>query len=461
MGPKSNQTREDDPAAIPYRLQGTFPLEFQNRAEENHSLRMSKNGKYLALLTGIFQEAEYEVLVLGLKRASQPNEGLPYERAREPHSTLRGENLVVWKIRRAVRHASGAPRTSKYKALFQGSIVLSSSERIMSTSSDLPLLRPIPRRPRTIETASPSPSPNATPSPLLSSPDNLASPADSLSPTEFRPPKRTKSAIALTSSTLFGIYSLSNDANKDTEPSTPFLSRNSSVLDMADLDIKKVTPSHVPVKHTRKEPVPWYKVALRGMALFAFGVAYGAVVTDLHNSKKFSPSTVDIDRYNPRYLVQWGLAGVVLGSLLPWLDGKDTGNGSIGAKIDWDPAVRSIGAFVGIAYAIRKLPWQSTLQVSVSLSLVNPFLWYLIDRTRVGFWLSAAVGITGTAFLLQTNPEMIQTPETISFPDESKIAGSVSVESFGVTVWIASVLFCSCVCFGNVGRRFASMERNG
>jgi hypothetical protein len=197
------------------------------------------------------------------------------------------------------------------------------------------------------------------------------------------------------------------------------------------------------------------------MALFAFGVAYGAIVTDLHNSKKFSPSTVDIDRYNPRYLVQWGLAGVVLGSLLPWLDGKDTGNGSIGAKIDWDPAVRSIGAFVGIAYAIRKLPWQSTLQVSVSLSFVNPFLWYLIDRTRVGFWLSAAVGITGTVFLLQTNPEMIQTPETISFPDESKIAGSVSVESFGVTVWIASVLFCSCVCFGNVGRRFASMERNG
>jgi len=108
----------------------------------------------------------------------------------------------------------------------------------------------------------------------------------------------------------------------------------------------------------------------------------------------------------------------------------------------------------------RRLPWQSTLQVSVSLSLVNPFLWYLIDRTRVGFWLSAAVGIAGTAFLLQTNPEMIQTPETLSFPDESKIAGSVSVESFGVTVWIASVLFCSCVCFGNIGRRFASMERN-
>ena len=121
---------------------------------------------------------------------------------------------------------------------------------------------------------------------------------------------------------------------------------------MADFDIKKEAPSHMPVKHTRKEPAPWYMVALRGIALFAFGVAYGAVVTDLHNSKKFSPATVDIDRYNPRYLVQWGLAGVVLGSLLPWLDGGDADHGSARTKIDWDPAVRSIGAFVGIAYAI-------------------------------------------------------------------------------------------------------------
>ncbi|RPA93886.1 hypothetical protein L873DRAFT_1493033 [Choiromyces venosus 120613-1] len=357
---------------------------------------------------------------------------------------------------------SGAPKTSKYKASSQRVIILSTSKQIMSTSSDLPLLRPIPRRPQTIDTDSPSPSPNATPSPLLSTSDNLTSPVDSLSPTEFGPPKRTKSAIALTSSTLFGIYSLSDDANKDTESSTPLLSRNSSVLNMADFDIKRATPSPVPIKRARREPVPWYMVAMRGVALFALGVAYGAVVTHLHNSKKFSQVTVDIDRYNPRYLVQWGLAGVVLGSLLPWLDGEDADtNGSTGAKIDWDPAVRSIGAFVGIAYAIRKLPWQSTLQVSVSLSLVNPFLWYLIDRTRVGFWLSAAVGVAGTAFLLQTNPEMIQTPETLSFPDESKIAGLVSVESFGVTVWIASVLFCSCVCFGNIGRRLASLERKG
>ena len=34
----------------------------------------------------------------------------------------------------------------------------------------------------------------------------------------------------------------------------------------------------------------------------------------------------------------------------------------------------------------------------------------------------------------------------------------VSNESIGVGTWIASVLFCSSVCFGNIGRRLA-LER--
>jgi hypothetical protein len=69
--------------------------------------------------------------------------------------------------------------------------------------------------------------------------------------------------------------------------------------------------------------------------------------------------------------VFWGIAGVSLGSLLPWVDTlfatdkmdtlvktsveeEDTvegeSSGIFGA--DWTPVVRSVGAFVGIAYAI-------------------------------------------------------------------------------------------------------------
>jgi hypothetical protein len=33
--------------------------------------------------------------------------------------------------------------------------------------------------------------------------------------------------------------------------------------------------------------------------------------------------------------------------------------------------------------------------------------------------------------------------------------GLVSTESVECGIWILSVLFCSCVCFGNIGRRLA------
>lgn len=90
--------------------------------------------------------------------------------------------------------------------------------------------------------------------------------------------------------------------------------------------------------------------------------------------------------------------------------------------------------------------------MSLALALVNPFLWFLIDRTRSGFWFATLVGAAGTAVLLQVNPEIIQTPGRRSGGGE--VAG-INVETIAVGTWIASILFCSCVCFGNVGRKLA------
>lgn len=114
----------------------------------------------------------------------------------------------------------------------------------------------------------------------------------------------------------------------------------------------------------------------------------------------------------------------------------------------------------------RRLPWQSTLQVSLMLALANPLLWYLIDRSKPGFILSTLFGITGTAVLLGINPEMVPMPS--SSPHPSPVAGSfdinskhnklISIENIGVWTWVASVLFCSSVCFGNIGRRLAKRQ---
>ena len=120
----------------------------------------------------------------------------------------------------------------------------------------------------------------------------------------------------------------------------------------------------------------------------------------------------------------------------------------------------------------RKLPWASTLQVSLTLALANPVLWYLLDRSKPGFLLSSIIGLAGTASLLFINPDIVPSPATAStntspFTSSELHNGSnsyiisvgplghVNAESIGVGTWIASVLFCSCVCFGNIGRRLA------
>lgn len=37
-------------------------------------------------------------------------------------------------------------------------------------------------------------------------------------------------------------------------------------------------------------------------------------------------------------------------------------------------------------------------------------------------------------------------------------AGIISYGDLAVVTWVGSVLFCSCVCFGSIGRRLAVLE---
>ncbi|KAL8908830.1 MAG: hypothetical protein Q9207_000556 [Kuettlingeria erythrocarpa] len=377
------------------------------------------------------------------------------------------------------------------------------------------LLRPTPRRhfdftPSSSNPPTPAPEPQAT---LDQEPDNSGNGNGNGSGLKFS--DRTRSILNLTSSTLFGIYAPS-DSPRDGS-STPW----ASGLDMPGTSPKGFGDDKLPVTGAYDQPqmhrrplqphttlrnycVP---LVLRTMLLFFFGVAYGSIVTHLHDNQRIAPVKVEgIHRYTWRYLAFWGAAGVFLGTLLPMIDGfwertlgerayleailavpedvgpqgessEDDQGPSKGIEsvlgADWNPAVRSIGAFVGIAFAIRKLPWQSTLQVSLTLAMVNPALWYLIDRSKPGFLLSAVVGVTGTALLLGINPNMVPAPPAPSpqahgIPTPKTPYGEfsfghgmlVSNESIAVSTWVASVLFCSSVCFGNIGRRLA-LDPNG
>ena len=128
--------------------------------------------------------------------------------------------------------------------------------------------------------------------------------------------------------------------------------------------------------------------------------------------------------------------------------------------------------------------------MSAALALVNPALWYLIDRSVPGLLMASAVGVAGSA--LFTVPAYVPLAGTLS-PWAFLVAGGSGVDGawggrgaalnessafasllggsgvaegdssgFGVgrnsletAVWMLSVLFCCCVCFGNIGRWLA------
>jgi len=73
-----------------------------------------------------------------------------------------------------------------------------------------------------------------------------------------------------------------------------------------------------------------------------------------------------------------------------------------------------------------------------------------------------------TSFILLSNPDVLPSPPLPAVTNHTNMKGSVGVgyaegeglfgglvsyESLAVATWVGSVVFCSCVCFGSVGRR--------
>lgn len=221
-------------------------------------------------------------------------------------------------------------------------------------------------------------------------------------------------------------------------------------------------------------------------ALFLFGVTYGLIVSHLHDTRQLAAVHVDVDHESWIYIASWGFAGVALGSLLPYVDlawGGQESQGEVEKESEKDSdlpiseqmndIVRSVAAFVGIAFAIRRLPWQSTLQLTITLALVNPALWYILDRSKPGLSCSLIVTSVLTSFIFLSNPDVLPSPPLPSttnttrlhgsnpptqVPAEKLFAGIVSYDNLAVVTWVGSVLFCSCVCFGSIGRRLAVLE---
>lgn len=211
------------------------------------------------------------------------------------------------------------------------------------------------------------------------------------------PPPRNKSLMTLTESTLSGIYHDDDTITsmEQSVPETPWGTGAESPgrkyaaanrwdsgadspafgLTMQPRTRNKTASTHAPhlptSKHTPKsERTGLWKYAIslgKLAALFLFGVTYGVIVSHLHDTRELAAVRVEgVDRGSWIYLASWGLAGLVLGSCLPYAElvwggrqVKDQGEEDEGEKESetslseqWNDIVRSVGAFLAIAFAI-------------------------------------------------------------------------------------------------------------
>lgn len=245
-------------------------------------------------------------------------------------------------------------------------------------SNDPPIHRPQPRRPfNPNKIAAQQP-----PSPLLApiAVDDT--------------PSRTHSILNLTSSTLLGIYSPTGYDQERDEPSTPWgTGSETPALSSAYYPTRR--PSFSPSVPPQSWPAFAFSLLARAVLLSGLGMLYGLLVRHLHDEQQLAPFGVE-GMIKPRndwtYLVFWAVAGVAWGSLLPWFDtwwadghGKSlsdeasetaSASGEKAARplgifgADWTPVVRSVGAFVGIAFAIvcPPIPLPYKFHTSISRS---------------------------------------------------------------------------------------------
>lgn len=224
-----------------------------------------------------------------------------------------------------------------------------------------------------------------------------------------RLPRQNKSFLNMNSSTLFGIY---DDVGASTHGAasvaeTPWgtgaetpghtgMGWNGSVYETglsgadAGLSMKKAARRasgkgkvderrSSQTRRPRSATVKYAMLVTKLAALFTFGVLYGTIVSHLHDTRQLAAVHLKgMDRESWSYITTWGCTGVALGSLLPYVDllwsrhstleesedkEQDEKDAESPISEQINDVVRSVAAFVGIAFAIVSSPLPSTSSI--------------------------------------------------------------------------------------------------
>ena len=291
---------------------------------------------------------------------------------------------------------------------------------------------------------------------------------------------KTDSEINLTRPELYGMYEGDSfvDYNKDID--------DSSLLDLnvlnTDKDGKSTKPKEEdPTKLTLYSLPLLFKLAILAISAFVYNqvtrhinynhfnenqlVNYPLTITHIFlNSfvSKFRLSNyIEISTthfpilFTIDDILALTLQGLIMASLHPILDKitpqifskrllSSNPNPNSKSQVSSD-LIRSFITFLGISYAIRKIEWNSFLQVSIIWSLINPGLWLLLDGTISGFLASLIASAVACVCIYSQNYNSIIINNNSGY---SKTNNDV----IALWLWIGSFFFCGIIIFGKLGR---------
>lgn len=278
--------------------------------------------------------------------------------------------------------------------------------------------------------------------------------------------EKSDSVLNLVQPPLYAIYNTSSvSLNKENEEVEEYIEGTELHINAKERHKGLVKPQS-PTPRAKTSPVQtvgWFLTRLIVVAVAAF--AYNEVTKNIHAAHS-DGNGARINAYLMRFINSWkpfqwfvgnyhiadqflalALEGLLLSFILPALDNI--------MPLVWtkrllssspDPyrrsnlandIIRSLIAFLGISYAIRHIEWQSSLQMAMAWSIINPALWLLLDGTINGFMASFVVAFGGSAIVYMKNG--------VDYLDDQE-------STFTTFLFIASFFFCGVIIFGKLGR---------
>jgi len=141
-----------------------------------------------------------------------------------------------------------------------------------------------------------------------------------------------------------------------------------------------------------------------------------------------------------------GIFAVMIGTAYPMVDALFAAPRKYSLDVDQELAtfVRQLTIFFGLVLASAKFPFENNWEMSCTLMFMAFLVWWIGDRSRVGFAMSAWSTVVGTL--------CVQGMAHLGFYSYK------DADFAGVRSWLPALLFAGCATCGSLGRQLAATQ---